>query len=306
MKIEQGFYLIEIADTGSLSQAARNLYITQPNLTHAVKQIESETGYPVFIRTPGGMVPTQEGRQLIEHLRIIKREYDHVQQMISYSPQAARLALRVATLDFGRATPVFSELIRRYIGIPVNFSFLNCSTLEDLLPEVETCQVDFAVIGTLSPFTKDTVSRLRDHSIEYHKLADTPICAIVGPENPLFGGPDTQPLSAFYPYTVIQHGNAADEPSRSLPYVTGLSKHCFGEVHVNNSQLFYNTIETTTAVGLIAYAPLAFQAQNTDRNIQVIHLSDCSITAQFGWIKNRRFPLTDTATVLLHEIMKLF
>ena len=137
-------------------------------------------------------------------------------------------------------------------------------------------------------------------------MADTPICAIVGPENPLFSGPDEQPLSAFYPYTVIQHGNAAEEPSRSLPHITGLSKHCYGEVHVNNSQLFYQTIETTSAVGLIAYAPIAFQTQNGGRNVRVIRLSDCDVTAQFGWIKNRRLPLSDTAAALLHEIVKLF
>ena len=52
MRVEQFFYAIEIADTGSFSQAARNLYVSQPNLSHAVKQIEEQVGFPLFVRTP--------------------------------------------------------------------------------------------------------------------------------------------------------------------------------------------------------------------------------------------------------------
>ena len=82
MKIEQFFYAVEIADTGSFSQAARNLYVSQPNLSHAIKQIERELGFPLFIRSATGVIPTAEGSAVIDHFRIIKREYEQVAQFL--------------------------------------------------------------------------------------------------------------------------------------------------------------------------------------------------------------------------------
>ena len=306
MKAEQLFYVVEIANTGSFSQAARNLFISQPNLSHAVKQIEKEVGFPLFVRSASGVVPTQQGRQLIDHFRVIKREYDQIPDIVQTASRQPRLSLRVATLDFDRSTPVFSAIINRYIGSPIDFSFLHYTSLDTLLAMVETCQVDFAIIGTLSPYLKNALGKLSNASIEYHLLADVPLCALVGPHNPLYHGPDSLPLSALYPYTIVQHGSAADDPSRSLPHVTGLSSHAFGEVHVNSSHLFYKTIQNTPAVGLVAFTPASFQQQGLWSDIHVIQLTDCDVTAQFGWIKLHRLPLTDLAMDLLQSITKLF
>lgn len=306
MKVEQFFYIVEIADTGSFSQAARNLYVSQPNLSHAVKQVEQEVGFPLFTRTSMGVIPTPEGSALIEHFRVIKREYDQIRDIAASPARPSQLSLRVGTMAFDRSTPVFSNIIKHYIGSPINFSFLNYSSLDQLLPLVETCQMDFAIIGTLSPYVKTILTNLSNRSIEYHQLADTPICALVGPENPLYNGPDVQSLKALYPYTIVQHGNAADDPGHSLPHVTGLSAHAFGEVHVNSSRLFYNTIQSTPAVGLVAYTPTSFRKHALWSSIRILQLSDCDVTAQFGWIKHRRLPLTDIASDLLRMIAELF
>ena len=306
MKVEQYFYAVEIADTGSFSQAARNLFISQPNLSHAVKQIEKETGFPLFVRSSNGVVPTPQGRQLIDHFRVIKRDFDQVHDIVQTLSRQPRLSLRVATLDFDRSTPVFSAIINRYIGSPIDFSFLHYTSLDRLLPLVETCQVDLAIIGTLSPYLKNVMGKLNNAAIEYHMLSDVPLCALVGPSNPLYNGPDTLPLSALYPYTIVQHGSAAEDPSRSLPHVTGLSSHAFGEIHVNSSHLFYKTIQTTPAVGLVAYTPASFHQHGLWSDIRVIRLSDCDVTAQFGWIKHHRLPLTDLAMDLLRSISELF
>lgn len=306
MKVEQFFYIVEIADTGSFSQAARNLYVSQPNLSHAVKQVEQEVGFPLFTRTSMGVIPTPEGSTLIEHFRVIKREYDQIQDIAASPARPSQLSLRVGTMAFGRAASVFSDIIRHYIGSPINFSFLNYSSLDQLLPLIETCQLDLAIIGTLSPYLKITRANLSNRSMEYHLLADTPICALVGPQNPLYRGPDTLTMKDLYPYTVVQHGNASDDPSHSLPLVTGLSAHAFGEVHVNSSHLFYSTIQHTPAVGLVAFTPNSFRQQGLWSNIRILQISDCDVTAQFGWVKHRRLPLTDIASDLLRMIAELF
>ena len=306
MKIEQFFYAVEIADTGSFSQAARNLYVSQPNLSHAVKQIERELGFPLFIRSASGVIPTPEGNAVIDHFRVIKREYDHVAQFLHTPDYPVRLSLRVATLNSNWTTPVFASLVKRYIGIPINFSFRNYSSLSDVLPLVESCQVDFAVIGTVSTYLRNIQRRLNDHIIDYYPICDAPICAVVGHQNPLYDRADAISLRELFPFTVVEYGSAAEDPSHCLPHVLGLGNRVNGEVKVNYSNLFYSIIQNTTAVGLIADLPEAFQSRRAWPDIRLLRLADCTVSAQYGYIKSRRLPLTDVAAELLDSFKQLF
>ena len=54
-------YAIEIERTGSITKAAQNLYMAQPNLSKAMKELEEQLGYAIFERIPGGMIPTEKG-----------------------------------------------------------------------------------------------------------------------------------------------------------------------------------------------------------------------------------------------------
>lgn len=306
VKVEHICSIVEIADAGSLSQAARNLFASQPNLSRVVKEVEQEVGFRLFDRTASGVIPTSQGRQLIDHFRIIKNvlgETDRVIYSITHNP---RVSLRVAAMDFDRSIPAFSSLINQYINSPIDFSFRQVSSMDRLLEMVETSQVDFAIVGTLSPSLKKTLRRFEDASVEYHKLCEVPLCALVGPQNPLYHGPDRLPMSALYPYTIVQNGSAAEDPSRSLPYVTGLSALAFGEISVNSSHLFYKTIQMTPAVGIIAYTPQLLLEQSPWSDIRIIQFSDCEITAQFGWVKLRRVPMNDLAKELCQAVVGLY
>lgn len=55
MKLEQLRHIIEVSNTGSFSQAAKKLYMAQPNLSRSVKRLEEELGYSIFLRTSTGV-----------------------------------------------------------------------------------------------------------------------------------------------------------------------------------------------------------------------------------------------------------
>ena len=59
LKLEQLSEIIQIANMGSFSEAARVLYISQPNLSRSVKQLEEELGFEIFVRKSDGVVLTE-------------------------------------------------------------------------------------------------------------------------------------------------------------------------------------------------------------------------------------------------------
>jgi len=305
MKLEQFRQIIELVNTGSFSQAARNLYISQPNLSNSVKQLEKELGFPLFVRTSDGVIPTRQGRDVIEHFKIIQGQYDMLEHYCQNSDKPSRLSLRVATLNFNRTNSAFAAIARRYMGAPIDFSFLHYTSIAPVIDMVVSCQVDLALIGILSPYNKNMMAKLQNSRIEYNKLSSSPLSVVVGPQNPLYNEAAVS-LEHLYPFAMIYYGSSEDDPSYSLHYATGLSTRVSGLVRVNTSQLFYLTLQTSSAVGLVASSVDSFNQYNTWEGIRALQLTDCDIESEYGWIKLRRLPLPDIAAELLETVRHLF
>lgn len=61
MKLTQIYYALKVAENGSMNKTAENLYISQPTLTNAIKDLEEEIGIRIFERTSKGVILTREG-----------------------------------------------------------------------------------------------------------------------------------------------------------------------------------------------------------------------------------------------------
>ncbi len=74
-------YAVEIANTKSISRAAENLYMGQPNLSRAVRELEENLKITIFNRTPKGITITPEGEEFLQYARRIVNEVDEVEEM---------------------------------------------------------------------------------------------------------------------------------------------------------------------------------------------------------------------------------
>ena len=93
MNIKHFQYLIEIERVRSISQAAENLYIGQPNLSRILKEIELDVGFPIFLRTTHGVRPTERGATFLQHARNILREMESIQMMSPHQMVEDRLRI---------------------------------------------------------------------------------------------------------------------------------------------------------------------------------------------------------------------
>ena len=72
-------YAVEVARVGSLSQAAHNLILAQPNLSRSIKELEADVGIKIFERSTKGMVLTPEGEEFIGHAKEILTHIEQVE-----------------------------------------------------------------------------------------------------------------------------------------------------------------------------------------------------------------------------------
>lgn len=78
MNLKQLEYVIEISKCGSMNKAAQNLYVSQPSLSGAIKQLERELGFDVFARKSSGIELTSEGKMLLLSARMIVEESQRI------------------------------------------------------------------------------------------------------------------------------------------------------------------------------------------------------------------------------------
>ncbi len=74
-------YALVVAKTGSIVKAADRLYMAQPNLSRAIKELEGSLGISIFERTGRGMIPTPDGEKLLQYAERILTQVDEVENM---------------------------------------------------------------------------------------------------------------------------------------------------------------------------------------------------------------------------------
>ena len=77
-------YAVEVADTHSLNKAAKRLYVGQPNLSRAIKELESSLGITIFERSSEGVLLTPDGEIFIRHAKSILKQIESVQFLTSF------------------------------------------------------------------------------------------------------------------------------------------------------------------------------------------------------------------------------
>ena len=98
MELHQLEYLAAVAEEGSISKAARRCGVAQPSLSQQVKKLEDELGHRLLDRLPKGVVPTEAGRQLLEHARRVLAEIADARRRIGDTPGHVTGSLAVGAI----------------------------------------------------------------------------------------------------------------------------------------------------------------------------------------------------------------
>ncbi len=83
MNITHLKYAVEVSRTGSISQAAENLYMSQPNLSKAIREFETSLGFSIFKRNSKGIEPTEKGQEFLNYARGIIAQIDEIEMLYS-------------------------------------------------------------------------------------------------------------------------------------------------------------------------------------------------------------------------------
>ena len=183
MTIQQLFYAITITESGSMNRAAETLYITQPSLTKAIKELENELGFSIFVRSGKGMLLTPEGREFIIYAKQVSQQYEILKDRFIGSAERKR-RFGISTQHYSFAIKAFTEFVKDFDLAKYEFAFRETMT-RDVIDDVGSMKSDIGILFISEYNRKVIEKKLRDNDLHFTPLIDCKACVYITKSHPL-------------------------------------------------------------------------------------------------------------------------
>lgn len=178
MQIEKLEYIVEVARTGSISSAARNLHVTLPAVSQAISGLEAELSVTLFSRSRTGAVPTAEGKLLIKKAAELLAKYEELKNAAKTLSSDLSGELRVATIPSHMR--LFVDTI---IGFRGDYPYVALDIEEkgsqEILEDVRQNKTDIGLMILSDDIIHD------DTALHFERLLEVRMVAAVHPKSPL-------------------------------------------------------------------------------------------------------------------------
>ena len=183
MTLTQMKYAIAVADTGSMNEAARSLFIAQPSLSAAIRELEQEIGIELFKRTSRGVLATPEGEEFLGYARQVTEQYRLLESRY-IEKKNIRRKFSVSMQHYSFAVHAFVEMVRQFGMEEYEFEVHETRTWE-VMENVKDGRSEIGILY-LNDFNRKVLTKLfKENGLEFHPLFDCGIYVYIWKGHPL-------------------------------------------------------------------------------------------------------------------------
>ena len=198
-------YAVEIANTGSISRAAKNLYMNQPNLSKSIKELENALEITLFVRTPKGVIPTEEGNIFLEYADEILQKLGQLEEKIR-DRKENRASFNISLPRASYITYAFTEFVKSILDIrEININYNETNTME-AIDNLLHHSFDLAIIRYPADCEDDFLQTFEKNSLLSRVIWEYNYLLLVSQDHPLAKKPEIY-LSDLEAYTELVHGD---------------------------------------------------------------------------------------------------
>ena len=157
MTLQQLKYVIEVAKAKSISEAAKKLFISQPSLTNAIKELEKEMNITIFLRTNKGILISKEGEIFLGYARqVLEQAYLLEEKYLKQDKRKQQFC--VSTQHYSFAVNAFVDIIKEYCHDEYDFSLRETQTYE-IIEDVTRMKSEIGVLY-INDFNKLVIQKI--------------------------------------------------------------------------------------------------------------------------------------------------
>ncbi|MDU6641421.1 MAG: LysR family transcriptional regulator, partial [Alloscardovia omnicolens] len=260
MTLLQLQYIVKIVECGSMNEASHALYISQPALSSAVKELEKEMGIEIFTRSSQGIALTVDGVEFLQYARQILDQTELMKERYKNTKPRKQLC-QVSTQHYMFAVEAFVDMINASDSEEYEFSIRESRTRE-IIESVANMRSEIGILYT-SDFNRNVINKLlREKHLEFHPLFTAGLHVFISRENPLASRKKLT-MDDLKPYPFIQF-EQGEEGSFYFAEEARWPEYASKQINVTDRATILNFI-----VGLNGYT-ISSGIDNEDLNTEKI------------------------------------
>lgn len=299
MQLQQLIYFMTVADQGSFNKAAEKLFATQPNLSKAISNLESELKVNIFYRTNRGVELTEDGKKLYQYTRTIMNQMELIEGL---AVKEAPRILSVASYPIITMGRLMSEFYIRHRTESISLK-LSEERMYRVIEMVESGEADIGFVMSNQVQMKELRHLINFKGIELHVLGMDTWYANLGPAHPLYDRDEVTILELLqYPFV-----RRPDDYFSNLTHyleIDGVRLTSFTRVvYANDSTAILSLLHTTDA---FRFGPGLSADDFSAYGIRTIPIRNCKIQITSGWLQRKRETLSEEAADFVAMLQNLY
>lgn len=248
MTLQQLKYAVTVADTRNITEASRRLFISQPSLTAAIRELEEEMGIKLFSRSNKGVSITNEGDEFLSYARQVLEQANLLEDRFkSKDGNSGNTIFSVSCQHYSFAVNAFVDVIRKFGGKEYDFTLRETQTHE-IIDDVARLKSEIGVLYLSGRNEKVITKLIRKNNLIFQPLFTAPLHVFISKKNPL-AQKEKIKLSDLeaYPYLTYEQGDFnsfyfAEEPLSEVDF------DCPKNIQVRDRATLFNLL-----IGLDGY-----------------------------------------------------
>lgn len=185
MTLAQLKYAMTAAKAGSMNEAAKLLFIAQPSLSAAIRDLEEEIGIEIFRRSNKGISLTPQGEEFIAYARQVVEQYDLIETRY-IEKKNIKKKFSVSTQHYTFAVDAFVKMVKQFGMDEYEFAIHETKTYE-VIEDVKDFKSEIGVLY-LNDFNEKVLKKIfREYGLEFHPILDCHIYVYMWKGHPLAG-----------------------------------------------------------------------------------------------------------------------
>lgn len=206
MTLQQLRYVVTVADKGTISEAAKELFISQPTITNAIKDLEKEMHITIFNRTNKGIVVSNVGNEFLAYARQVLEQTNLLEEkFLNAKKQSPRFS--VSTQHYSFAVNAFVDVIREFGGNQYDFTLRETQTYE-IIEDVSRMKSEIGILYTSSKNEEVIMKIIKQKDLEFEELFVAAPHVFISSKHPLANREEiTLEELEEYPYLSFEQGD---------------------------------------------------------------------------------------------------
>ncbi|WP_125154325.1 LysR family transcriptional regulator [Clostridium rectalis] len=305
MEFKQIQQVIEIAKTASISKAAKNLYISQPNLSLSIKNLEMELGATLFFRTTKGIELTEFGQQFLTYSKPVYNQFLQLEDICKNVVNEERRIFSLSTVTLKFVYNIFIDIYIKYEKENIYFSHNEGSTME-VIEDVFNQKSEIGIVINTSLNLKSMKRILKVKQLEYNALSVEPPYVIVSKLNPFFYKDLHSILLkeiSSYPF-IASYGDIFYSSSNEMSKIRDITQlACSSKIYVSNRASLYDFLYKTNAFSICSNNELAYKDKEAYEKIRAIPIKSPGFNFEIGWIKRKNYNVSPIAQEFINKVI---